>query len=80
MFGDDNAVTQLCFFIVVKKSHSKQNSQAPDVTCLRREFARQNIDWGFAKRHVLNPRTPGNSSPNSAEIQKKMGSLGMMHH
>lgn len=27
-FGDDRAVTQLCFFTVVKKSYSKQNSQA----------------------------------------------------
>lgn len=57
MFGDDSAVTQLCFFAVVKKSYSKQNSQAPDETYLRREFSHQSIDWCFAERHVLKPRT-----------------------
>lgn len=69
-FGDDSTVTQMYFFTV--KSYSKQNSQAPVETFLRREFSHLSIDWYFAKRHVLKPRTPGNSSPNIAEIQKKM--------
>lgn len=68
-----------CAFFIVVKSYSKQNSQAPDETCLWKEFSCQSIDWCFAKRHVLKPRTPSNSSPNFAEIRKKMGFLGITH-
>lgn len=76
-FGDDSAVTQMCFFTVVWKSDSKQNSQAPDDTFLRREFSHQSIDWCSLKRHILNSRSPGNSSPSLAEIQNKRVFLGI---
>jgi len=67
------------FFTVAKKSHSKQNSQAPDETCLRREFSHLSVAWCFAKRHVLKSWTPGNSNASFAETQNKMGFLGVTH-
>lgn len=74
-FGDDSAVTQLCLFTAAKKSCSKQNPQAPAETCLRREFSCQSIDWCFAERRVLKPRTLSNSIHNLLKSRRKWESL-----